>query len=152
MTTPKPSPKLTPAQVWERIEKQTREDEIERFLAKTPAEVDAGLREAGLDPVAVRAEGAALGEKLRADRDRLAWQIEAAEGLAREQARADARPPKYADLPRAELLARITVARNNPRFAQPAAVMFRNRKTEEASEDELRAMLEEIEDLAERED
>jgi hypothetical protein len=144
--------KRTPQETWEAIEKQVREDEIDRFLAKSPAEVDASLRAAGHDPAAVRAEGAALAKKLLADRERLAWQVEAAEGLAREQARFDQRAPKHAGLSRMQLLERIAVARENPRLAQPVAVMFRNRKTEEASEDELRAILEEIEAIAESDD
>jgi hypothetical protein len=141
--------KRSPRETWDLIEKQTREDEINRFLAKSRDEVDASLRAAGHDPVAVRAEGEALAKKLLADRDRLAWQITAAEGLAREQARFAGRPSKYAGLSLAELQERVTEARKSPRFAQPVAVMFRNRKVEEASEEELRALLDEIESLAE---
>ncbi len=144
--------KRTPKQTWAAIEEQARQAEIDRFLAKTPAQVDASLRAHGHDPVAVRAEGEALAKKLRADRERLAWQVEAAEGLAREQARLDARPSRYADLSLKELQDQLAVARANPRLAQPVAVMFRNRKTEEASEEELRAILEEIEALGEKDD
>jgi hypothetical protein len=43
----------------------------------------------------------------------------------------------------------FAAARTNPRLAQPVAVMFRNRKAEEASDEELRAILEEIDALAE---
>jgi hypothetical protein len=149
MTTPK-RPTRTARETWEALEKQSREDEIDRFLALTPAQVDARLRAAGQDPAAVRAEGEALAKQLRADRERLAWQAKAASGLAREQARVEARSGKYADFSRVELLAHIAVARKNPRLAQPVAVMFRNRKPEEASEAELRDLLEEIEALADR--
>lgn len=97
----------------------------------------------------VRAEGEALAKKLRADRERLAWQVEAAQALARAQARFDARPARRAGLSRGELLEQLTAARKDPRFAQAATVMFRNRKDEEASEEELRAMLEEIDALGE---
>jgi hypothetical protein len=59
-------PKRTPRETWEAIEQQARDAEIERFLAKTPAEVDASLRAAGFDPAEVRAEGEALARRLRA--------------------------------------------------------------------------------------
>lgn len=143
------STKRTPGETWEAVQRQGEQAEIDRFAAKSRAEVDASLRARGHDPAAVRAEGEALAKKLRSDRERLAWQVEAAEALAREQARFDARPPRYAGLSRAELLQRLAVARTDPRLAQPVAVMFRNRKAEEASEEELRAILEEIEALAE---
>jgi len=139
----------TPEETWDAIRRQAESDEIDRFLKMTRAEVDASLRAQGHDPAAVRAEGGAFVKKLRADQDRLAWQKEAVEGLAKEQARLAARPPKYAGLPRRELLERVTAARANPRFAQPVAVLFRNRKAEETSEEELRAILEEIDALAE---
>jgi hypothetical protein len=142
----------TSKETWDAIRRQAESDEIDRFLAKSPAEVDASLRAQGHDPAAVRAEGEALAKKLRADRERLAWQVEAAERLAKEQARFAARAPKYASLSRDELLARLATARTNPRLAQPVAVMFRNRKAEEASEEELRAILEEIDALGEEEE
>ena len=44
------------------------EDEIDRFLAENPAEVDASLRAHGYDPFTVRSEGAALAARLAADR------------------------------------------------------------------------------------
>ena len=141
--------KRTQAEAWDAVRRQAERDEIDRFLRKTPAEVDASLRANGHDPAAVRAEGEAFVKKLRADRDRLAWQVEAAEGLAKEQARFEARVPKYAGLSRAQLVERLSAARTSPRFAQPVAVMFRNRKPEEATEEELRAILEEIDALGE---
>jgi hypothetical protein len=144
--------KRSPRETWEAIEKQAREAEIDAFLALKTEEVEARLRAAGEDPDALRAEGAALAKRLSADRARLAWQVVAAEGLAREQAKIDAQAGRFAHLSRADLEARLTAARKSPRLQQPVAVMFRNRKPEEASDDELRAILEEIEALAERED
>jgi hypothetical protein len=47
---------------------------------------------------------------------------------------------------------RLAAARKDPRLTQPVAVMFRNRKTEEASEEELRAILEEIDALGEKDE
>jgi hypothetical protein len=145
-----PPKKRTDRETWEAIEAQARAEEIARFVAMPSSQVDARLRAAGHDPAALRAEGTALAKKLLADRDRLAWQVEAAEGLAREQARFAERPARYAGLSASELHERIAVARKNPRLAQPVAVMFRNKKAEEASEDELRAILEELDALAEK--
>ena len=142
--------KRTPKETWKAIEAQAPDDAVEHFLALSDDEVDAELRAHGGDPEQIRKDGAALVKKLGATADRLAWQIAAAEGLAREQARVDARPPKYAGMSLAQLKELVAVAKKDPRFAQPVAVMFRNRKTEEASEDELRALLEEIDALAER--
>ena len=51
-------------------------------------------------------------------------------------------------IPRTELVARLDVARRDPRFATPVAMMFRKKSAEESTDDELRAMLEEIEFLA----
>src|SRR5450755_2075478 len=95
--------KRTPEELWKAIEAQAAEDEIERFLAMSDEEIDDELRAHGGDPEQIRKDGVALADKLGKARDRLAWQIEAAEGLAREQARVDARPPKYAGIARAEL-------------------------------------------------
>ena len=141
--------KCTPTESWDAVRRQAEQDEIDRFLQKTPAEVDASLRASGHDPATVRAEGEAFVKKIQANQDRLAWQKEAAEGLAKEQARLAARPPRYTGLSHRELLERLTTARANPRFVQPVAILFRNRKAEEASEEELRAILEELDALAE---
>jgi hypothetical protein len=136
-------------EAWAAIEEQARRAEMERFASMPKDEVDARLRAAGLDPERTRAEGAAMARKLAADRDRLAWQVEAAEGLAKAQAAFDARPSKYEGWTRDALAERLEVVRKSPKLAQPVAVMFRNRKPEEASADELRELLEEIEALEE---
>ena len=144
--------KRTPEEAWEALDAQARADEIDRFLATPTSEVEARLREAGIDPDKLRAEGEALARRLSAERKRLAWQVEAAEGLAREQARVAALRGRYATMPRAELRDRIAAALKDPRLAQPVTMMFRNRTAEEATDDELRAILEEIEALASRRD
>lgn len=71
--------KRTPKEMWDAVRRQQEHEEIDRFLKKTPAEVDASLRAQGHDPAAVRAEGEAFVKKLRADQDRLASQKKAAE-------------------------------------------------------------------------
>ena len=95
-------------------------------------------------------EGAALAKRLMAERARLSWQIEAAEGQAKVQARASVIAGRYASLGRAELLARLASARTDPRFAQPVSFMFRNHAPDEATEEQLRGMLEDLDALAER--
>jgi hypothetical protein len=55
--------------------------------------------------------------------------------------------PRFTDLPREELLARIHAARADARFSAPVVTAFRKRREEEATDEELRAVLEEIEVL-----
>jgi phage-related tail fiber protein len=145
------SPKRTPAETWRAIEAQAREVEIDQFASMPRANVDARLRAMGEDPDALRAQGAALAKSLGASRDRLAWQAAAAEGLARAQARVAGRTAHDAGVPRDVLVARLTALRASPRFTEQPSLLFRNRKTEEATDDELRAIVEELEVLAERE-
>lgn len=143
--------KPNPRDVWNAIVADAEDDELaEKYRTMSVADLDAELRAGGHDPDALRAEGARLAARLTADRERLAWQVDAAEALARQQARVDANTGRYADTPRAEVLARIEVACRDPRLAQPVAVMYRNRQGDDATDDELRALLEEIEALAER--
>jgi hypothetical protein len=144
------SAKRTPRETWKAIEAQAREAEIDHFLALPAAEIDARLRAAGHDPAAIRREGTLLAKKLGADRDRLAWQVAAAEGLARAQADFErAKTGKYASLSGEPLRARVMAMSKDARFTQPVSVLFRNRTSEEASDEELRAILEELDALAE---
>jgi hypothetical protein len=64
--------KRTPRETWDAIMREAEAAEIDRFLTKSRAEVDASLRAHGYEPAAIRAEGEALAEKLRAGRERLA--------------------------------------------------------------------------------
>ncbi len=59
------------------------------------------------------------------------------------------RPARREKLDRASLEARITTARNDPRFSAPAAILFRNRETKEATDEELVQLLDTLEALAE---
>jgi lysyl-tRNA synthetase class I len=59
------------------------------------------------------------------------------------------RPARRDKLDRATLEARITTARNDPRFFAPAAILFRNRETKEATDEELLQLLDTLEALAE---
>ena len=137
--------KRTPKETWEAIIRTAEEEEIARALAETTEEVDLGLRQAGMDPAAVRQKGEELGKRLLAQRK---WRAEAEAGQAKEQAKVEAMKGRYASLPRGDLLARLAAAKANPRFSGRVAVMFRNHPPEKASEDELREMLEELDGLA----
>jgi len=62
--------KLSDAQTWAALERmadeQRADDEVERVLGLSEAELDAELRAAGMDPEALGAEGEAIGRKLEA--------------------------------------------------------------------------------------
>jgi alkylation response protein AidB-like acyl-CoA dehydrogenase len=53
-----------PRDVFERIEEQDAEDDVNRILAMDDAELDRELAAGGFDPAAVREKGRALGESL----------------------------------------------------------------------------------------
>ena len=142
--------KRSAEETWDAIVKAAEADEMQAILDATPEEIDASLRASGLDPKKVREDGAALAERLLADRARLSWQIEAREGMAKEQARVAAIAGRYAKLGRDELLALLASAKASPRFDQPASFMFRNHAPEEATDEQLRGMLEELDALAEK--
>jgi hypothetical protein len=80
----------------------------------TDDEIDAAIRAAGADPVAIRERGAAVAEILLARGD--------AEYEARARRRVESMKTRYADWPdaasrsRAELLVRVRLARSDPRF------------------------------------
>lgn len=64
MGTPK---KRTPEETWDALEKMALDDEVERVLALSDEQLDAELKDSGLDPQRVRERGQALGEKLRGE-------------------------------------------------------------------------------------
>jgi hypothetical protein len=64
MVTPK---KRTPEETWDALEKMALDDEVERVLALSDEQLDAELKDSGLDPQRVRERGQALGEKLRSE-------------------------------------------------------------------------------------
>jgi hypothetical protein len=125
---------------------------MDRILALSDEALDAELRAEGLDPAAERARGAALARELLAARDgRNRWQGEAQAKLdaARARVAARPRPPKMS---RAALVAAVERACSDPRFGARASVMYRNRGGIEASDDELEALLVQLEALADQVD
>jgi hypothetical protein len=59
--------KRTPAQAWDALENMAFDDEVDRVLALSDEQLDAELKESGLDPQRVRERGQALGEQLRSE-------------------------------------------------------------------------------------
>jgi hypothetical protein len=109
------------------------------------ADVDAELIDGGADPGEVGRWGVALVGDLRKKR-RLAWQEEARTMLDSMQAKL-ATHTRVAALPRADLLARIDAARRDPRLQGPVSMAARS-LAGEASDEELRQILEDLEALA----
>lgn len=107
--------------------------------------VDDELRHAGADPAAIGKWGAGLVAEL-AKKRRLAWRPEAQKKREVMQAKL-AQRALVGPLSRAELLARIEAARQDPRLKGPVAMAARN-LTGEPSEEELRQIVEDIEALA----
>ena len=111
---------------------------------ETPSElVDEELRAAGGDPERIRAEGvsfvdALLEKRRKTQRDRLR------EGLDARRAAAS-RAPHISRESRDDLLAMLTAAQQNPRWAGQVSAMFRKRAVAEVSNEELATLLEEIE-------
>ena len=141
-----------PVSLWKAIKEAEIQDDVDEVLAMSDAELDAYLAAHGGDPAKIRADGEALAKHLDAERDRLAWQEVALKELNEFRAAAAVRlgGPRE-KLSRDELFARIERARKDPRFTQPVTVLFRNKTPEAATDEELQAILDEIELLAELE-
>lgn len=114
--------------------------------------VDEELRAMGVDPseLATRASEFAARAK---DAERLSWQAQAEERRARLQALASkATSSLPARMDRKEMLARLDALRAAPSVGSSIKMAARKRKPEESSDDELRALLEEMEALRSIED
>lgn len=105
--------------------------------------VDEALRDAGLDPDAIAARGAALGRSLT-------WRTRARKRLAASRELSTDREELPRD--REYLLARIEEARSSTRFGAQVEMAFRDRRPEEADIDELIGLLEDIGLLGKLED
>jgi hypothetical protein len=145
------STKPKPRSLWSAIKEAEIQDDVDEILAMSDGELDAYLAANGADPARIRASGEALARELDARADRLAWHGEMEKKLATVRAAAAARAPRE-KLSRSELLARLDSARADPRFAAPVAALFRNKTAEASSDEELQALLDQIELLAGLED
>ncbi len=146
-------PKQNPATLWKAIQDSELQDDVDEILAMSDAELDAYLTAHGGDPAKLRADGEALAKELDARHDRLAWHGEMDKKLDDFRAvvattRAAPRPK----LSRDELLARLKSARADARFAAPVAALFRDKTPEASTDEELLALLDQIELLAKLEE
>jgi hypothetical protein len=147
------STKKKAATLWKTLRDAEAEDDVDEILAMSDAELDAYIASNGGDPAKIHAAGEALAKELDANRDRLAWHAGAEKKLEAFRAKATAkRTAPREKLPRAELLARIDRARKDPRFGAPVAVLFRDKTPEAATDEELEALLDGIELLADIEE
>ena len=146
-------PKQSAGKLWKSIQSSEAQDDVDEVLAMSDAELDAFLVAHGGDPAKIRAEGEALAQELDARRDRLRWHDAMDAKLAKVRAAAEAkRTAPRETLTRAELFARIEKARVDPRFTAPVAALFRDTTPEASTDDELQALLDQIELLASLDD
>ena len=134
-------------EVWRVLQEQAALDEMDAILEMTDEELDAQLEADGFDPRAVRERGAALAAELLERRRARAWQRDAEAKLEALRKTRAAAPPKPS-LSRVELLASIERARNHPRLASGVATQFHKKTLEASTDEELAALLEELELLA----
>jgi hypothetical protein len=148
----KPAPR-GPVALWQAIQDSAIDDELEEITSMSDKELDGYIAANGGDPAKLRASGSALAKELFERRERLAWQGDMEKKVAAFQATAAAaRAAPKEKLSRAQLLARIDVARTDPRFTAPVAALFRQKTAEASTDEELEALLEQIALLAKLEE
>jgi hypothetical protein len=137
--------KKDPAALWRTLKEQEIEDDIEEISAMSDEALDRYIASEGGDPAAIRARGKALGERLAAQQERWKGEVTAKlEALRAEAASLRQRPR----LSRGELLARLEVARKDPRFQEPVATLFQKKGPEASTDAELQALVDAIELLS----
>ncbi|MGO9000285.1 MAG: hypothetical protein ACLQVI_43720 [Polyangiaceae bacterium] len=135
--------------LWKAIKEAEIQDDVDEVLAMSDAELDAFISAHGGDPAKLRADGEALAKELDARRDRLAWHDEMDKKLGDFRATAaELRAAPREKLSRDELMSRIQRARTDSRFAAPVAALFRKKTPEASTDEELQALLDQIELLA----
>jgi hypothetical protein len=126
------------------------DDDVHEVMAMSEAELDAYIRANGGDPDAIGAAGEALAKEMLAKQERNApvhARLDAFRALAAEQR---SRPREK--LSRGDLIDRLKAARNDPCFDAPVAALFRDKSPEASTDEELWALLDQIELLAKLED
>jgi hypothetical protein len=145
------NPKQGRPSLWKSIKEAEIQDDIDEVLAMSDAELDAYIAANGGDPAKIHADGEALAKELDASRDRLGWHDDMEKKLTAFRAVAAAKratPRTSEKLSREDLLVRIAQARQDPRFAAPVAALFRSKTPEASTDEELTALLDQIELLA----
>lgn len=112
------------------------------------AVVDGELKALGVDPAALAKRGQEFVAVVK-DEERLSWQVRAKESRARLEAlAAESRAKVPADMGRQAMLLRLDeLRRTDPTVGTAIKMAARKRKPEESTDDELRALLEEMEAL-----
>lgn len=126
---------------------------VNEIDAMSPAEVDRALDANGGDAAGTARRAKAQIESLQERSARLSWQDAARAKLDANRATFAAVRARRPKLPREELLARIATAEKDARFAAPIVTFFRKRTTADTTDEELEALLDEIEtarELAEK--
>jgi len=128
----------TDRQVWAELRADA---ELDRIKHLSTAELEAEVRADGGDPEAIRRRGAALAAKLLPERE-VDWKSRARSRLE-ELKKKVGEWPSFAGLSRSELLARLRAMESDP-GASGLVLAFRKRSGDEPTDDELRAILDEI--------
>jgi hypothetical protein len=145
--------KKKPPSLWKALKEAEIKDDVDEILAMSDAELDGYIVANGGDPAKIGAAGEALARELDASVDRLAWHDDMEKKLSAFRATAAAkRAAPREKLSRTELFARIERARMDPRFTAPVAALFRSKTPEASTDEELQALLDQIELLAKLED
>lgn len=131
--------------IWARMAVEKNNDDMEEILRMTPEEIDAELRARCGDPAAIRARGEALAKELEAARGPAEWKYDVRKKVEAVRAADADVAARRVPMARAEIVKRLAAARQSPRFAAPVAALFRERKEEESTDEELQRLLEEIE-------
>lgn len=140
---PPPSPPRGPVALYKAIQDAEVDDDVDEIFSMSDADLDAYIAENGGDPGRIRAAGRTLAENLFAQRARTAWHDDAHAKLGAFQALAAA-SRTIERLPRAELLRRLDLARNDARFSTPVAALFRQKTADASTDEELQALLDQI--------
>ncbi len=123
------------------------EDVVARDFAESASrgEIEAELRRVGIDPVALASRSRDLvGEKLDG---RASWKTRAREQLSAARSKVQSSTRRYAAMTRDQLLAHLEALRNHASLSAPVTAAFRKRDPTEASDDELRAILSDMDSL-----
>ncbi len=123
------------------------EDALARdFAENAPRElIESQLRSVGIDPSSLTSRSREL---VRGKQElRPSWKSRAREQLSAVRSKVRSSAQRYADMSRAQLLDRLETLRNHTSLSAPVTAAFRKRGPAEASDDELRAILGDIEAL-----
>jgi hypothetical protein len=138
------NPKRDDVALWHAIQEAELDDDVAELEAMSDDELDAYIAANGGDPAGIRRRGVELVKELAAKQAARESAVKKLEAFRIEAAARRSAPL----LPRAELLARLAAARNDPRFQSPVATMFQKKQPEASTDEELQSLVDAIELLA----